>query len=140
MADTKISALTDGGFANTTDEVAINRSGTSFKAKVAPQTLAVIEKTANHTLEASDAHKFIEGNHATGLNITVPPNSSVAFDVGTQITFQQTAAGAITFVQGSGVTIRSSETLKTRKSNSMATLIKTATDTWALAGDLEESP
>jgi hypothetical protein len=44
-------------------------------------------------------------NVAGANTVTVPPNSSVAFPVGTEIKVTQIGAGATTFVAGAGVTI-----------------------------------
>ena len=73
----------------------------------------------------------------TGTNptYTVPPNSAVAFPVGTQIDGIGSAT-AMTLIQGSGVTITKARTLVTVGAGSGWTLIKTATDAWDLHGDL----
>ena len=69
--------------------------------------------------------------------MTVPPNSSVAFPAGTQIEIIQTGAGAVTLAQGSGVTINSEAGNKKLGGQHVGvTLLKTATDTWQLMGDL----
>jgi copper homeostasis protein CutC len=71
------------------------------------------------------------------MNITVPPNTDVAFNVGTSIAVIQLGAGQVTIVAGSGVTIRNASTLKTRTQYSVLSLTKAATDTWYVAGDME---
>jgi phosphotransferase system glucose/maltose/N-acetylglucosamine-specific IIC component len=61
----------------------------------------------------------------------------VAFPIGTQITFAQMGAGQVTFAGAVGVTIYSADSdLKLRTQYSSATLIKTATNTWLLIGDI----
>ena len=72
----------------------------------------------------------------TGTNptYTVPPNSAVAFPVGTQIDGMSSAT-AMTLVQGSGVTINRARTLVTLGAKSGWTLIKVATDEWDTHGD-----
>ena len=72
----------------------------------------------------------------TGTNptYTVPPNSAVAFPVGTQIDGTSSAT-AMTIIQGAGVTITKARTLVTLGAGSGWTLIKTATDAWDLHGD-----
>ena len=84
----------------------------------------------------ADASKLIEMNVATGNNLTVPLNSTQAFAVGTQISILQTGAGQTTVVATGGVTINATPGLKLRTQWSAATLIKRATDTWALVGDI----
>jgi len=94
-------------------------------------------QTASYTLVLGDADKLVEMNVATANNLTVPPNSSVAFATGTQILLAQYGAGQTTIVAGSGVTIRSNGAkLKLNVQYSGATLIKIDTDEWYLFGDI----
>lgn len=89
------------------------------------------------TLVLTDQGKFIYTTNGSATTITVPPNSSVAFPVGTQIDFAQYAAGKVTFAQGSGVTINSVSSLKSiAAQNGAATLVKQGTDEWLLTGYL----
>ena len=91
---------------------------------------------ASYTLAITDDSKIIEISSATAVNLTVPLNSSVAFPIGTAITILQTGAGQITVVPVAGVTINSTPGLKVRTQWAAASLIKRATDTWVLVGDL----
>jgi hypothetical protein len=87
-------------------------------------------------LVLTDASDLVEINSASANNLTVPLNSSVAFPVGTQISLLQVGAGQMTVVATGGVTINATPGLKLRAQWSSATLIKRATDTWVLVGDL----
>lgn len=93
-------------------------------------------QTASYTLVLTDKTKIVEMNVASANNLTVPPNSSVAFPVGSQINILQTGAGQTTVVAGSGVSVNATPGLKLRAQWSYATLIKRATDTWVLVGDI----
>jgi len=93
-------------------------------------------QTASYTLVLDDKNKIVEMNVASANNLTVPPNSSVAFPVGSQINILQVGAGQTTVVAGAGVTINSTPGLKIRAQYSYATLIKRATNTWVLVGDI----
>ena len=84
----------------------------------------------------ADKDKLVEMNVATANNLTVPPNSSVAFPIGTQINVLQTGAGTTTLVAGSGVTVNATPGLILRARWSSVTLIKRGTDTWVAIGDL----
>ena len=95
------------------------------------------QQTSDYTLVLDDAGKVIEMTAATALNLTVPPNSSVAFPVGTIIEVYQGGAGTVSLVQGSGVTIRNNLPLSGQYAE--ATLRKRATDEWVLAGSLASS-
>lgn len=91
-----------------------------------------------YTLVLADASKVITMTNASANTLTVPPNSSVAFTTGTQITVVQTGSGTTTIAAGSGVTINSADSaLDLRVQYSACTLLKTATDTWLLIGDIE---
>ena len=100
-------------------------------------TIAANRQTDSYTLVLGDAGLVVEMNKATANNLTVPPNSSVAFPTGTVIELFQYGAGQTTVVAGGGVTIRSSGgKLKLTGQYSGASLRKIATDEWCLIGDL----
>lgn len=98
--------------------------------------LATNAQVASYTLVLADNGKMVEISNASANNLTVPLNSSVAFPVGAQINILQTGAGQTTVVATGGVTINGTPGLKLRAQWSAATLIKRATDTWVLVGDL----
>lgn len=99
--------------------------------------LSLNTQTASYTLVLADAGKHVEMNVASANNLTVPPNSSVAFPIGTQILLSQYGAGQTTVVAGSGVTIRSNGAkLKLTGQYAQATLVKRATDEWYISGNL----
>jgi len=90
-----------------------------------------------YTLVLTDSAKMVTLNNASAVTMTVPPNSSVAYATGTQIAISALGAGQVTVAQGSGVTVRTAETLKLRDQYSGASLLKIGTDEWLLVGDLE---
>lgn len=87
----------------------------------------------SYTLVLGDAGNLIITGQSSPVTITIPPNSSVAFPVNTQIDVAQRGAGKVTFAPGAGVTINN-----TNKSIAAqyagVTLIKEATDTWTIYG------
>lgn len=89
----------------------------------------------SYTLVLADAGKLIELNNAAAITLTVPTNSSVAFPIGTKIDLLQTGAGQVT-VGGAGVTINATPGLKLSEQWAAASLVKRATDTWVLIGNL----
>lgn len=93
----------------------------------------------SYTLTLSDAGKLVILDNASAVTLTVPPNSSVAFPTGTVINLAQLGAGQVTAAEGSGVTVNqpATYTKKLTEQYAQATLIKTATDTWLLGGNLE---
>lgn len=95
--------------------------------------------TNAYTLVASDAGNILlASNSTTAGTVNVPTNASVAFPIGTQITIVQTGSGQLTIAATTPgtTTINYTPGNKLRVQNSMATLIKTATDAWYLTGDL----
>jgi len=90
-----------------------------------------------YTLVLTDGGKMVTSSNGSAQTITVPPNSSVAFPVGTQIIVQNLGSANATLAEGSGVTINSKDdALEIDGQYAGATLIKTATDTWSLIGAL----
>jgi hypothetical protein len=99
--------------------------------------ITVNAQTASYTLVLTDAGKLVTMSNASANNLTIPLNSSVAYSVGTQITIISIGAGQTTIVATGGVTLNSAGAMKKlRVQYSSGTLIKTATDTWYLVGDL----
>tara|TARA_R110002060_G_scaffold14403_1_gene20213 strand:- start:441 stop:872 length:432 start_codon:yes stop_codon:yes gene_type:complete len=91
-----------------------------------------------YTLVIGDKGKLITFA-TTGYagTLTIPPNSSVAFPIGTEITMTQLGTDQWTIAAGSGVTVYAADAeLKTRVQYSAAVLTKIASDTWLVAGDL----
>jgi hypothetical protein len=103
---------------------------------VAP--LAINAQTGTtYTFVIADAGKLVTSSNGSAQTVTVPPNSSVAFVVGTQILVQNIGSANATLAEGSGVTINSKDDNKEIDGQyAAATLIKTATDAWSLIGAL----
>ena len=59
-----------------------------------------------YTLVLADRGKLVTTNNGSAQSITVPPNSSVAYAVGTQVQVAGLGAGEVTMVAGSGVLTR----------------------------------
>jgi hypothetical protein len=93
-------------------------------------------QTVSYTLTLDDQNSLIDMNSASAVNLTVPPNSSVAFPIGTMIEACQYGAGQVTIVAGAGVTLRNPSSLTTRAQYSTVSLRKRATDEWVVGGDL----
>jgi hypothetical protein len=88
-----------------------------------------------YTLVLTDNGRLVTLDNASAITVTVPLNSSVAYATGAIINIQQIGAGQVTVAGASGVTINGTGTAL-RAQWSAASLIKTATDTWTLIGDL----
>lgn len=96
----------------------------------APAAQPVSDKSANYTLQASDANSLVRSTNSA-ITITVPD----VLANGQRIDFIQAGAGQITFA-GSGVTINSADAkLKTAKQYAAATVLK-AGGSYYLIGNL----
>ena len=110
--------------------------GTQTKVGV-PSITTIAQKTASYTLAAlTERDSMIEMNSASATTLTVPTNATIAYPVGTSIDVLRVGAGAVDVAAAAGVTINATPGLKLRAQWSSATLIKRATDTWVLVGDL----
>ena len=90
-----------------------------------------------YTLVGSDAGKYVRMSNALASTLTVPPNSSVPFPVGTQITIEQGGVGQVAMVEDVGVTINSPATLLLRDQYSVSAIVKVGVDEWTIMGDME---
>ena len=90
-----------------------------------------------YTLVAGDAGDLVTLTNAAAITLTVPTNATVPFAIGTQITLTQGGAGKVTIAGAVGVTVNAADGfLSLRTQWSSATIIKTATNSWILIGDL----
>ena len=91
-----------------------------------------------YSVVLSDDGKLITCDNASSIALTIVPNSTVAFGIGTQINVMQLGAGTVTITAGSGVTLRSAGSkLKTDAQYAVATCLKIASDTWVVVGNLK---
>jgi hypothetical protein len=91
-----------------------------------------------YSVVLSDDGKLITASNAASIALTIVPNSSVAFGIGTQINIMQLGAGTVTITAGAGVTLNSDGSkLKTNAQYAVATCLKIASDTWVVVGNLK---
>ena len=91
-----------------------------------------------YTTVLADDGKLITLNNAASIALTIPPNSSVAYGIGTQLNFLALGVGVVTITAGAGVTIRSDGSkLKLNAQYSVATCLKIASDEWVAVGNLK---
>ena len=89
----------------------------------------------NYTLQAGDQESKLLELSGT-FTVTVPPESTYNFPIGSQINILNIGSGTITTAGGSGVTLNGTPGLKLRAQWSSATIIKRASNTWVIVGDL----
>jgi len=122
-------------------QTAITSVGTLTSLAVSGGLVAPLQINAqtgtSYTFVLADAGKLVTSSNGSAQTFTVPPNSSVAYDIGTQIMVQNIGSANCTLAQGSGVTLQSKDSAKAIDGQyAAATLIKTATDVWSLIGSL----
>lgn len=122
--------------ATTNDVVYFNGSAWVNKYVQAIPTTTNAQTGTTYTPVLSDAGKIIEISNSSAITLTIPTNANVAYPVGTQITILQTGSGQITVADPAGGTLNATPGKKLRTQWSSATLLKRATDTWVLIGDL----
>jgi hypothetical protein len=99
--------------------------------------LPLSQQSSSYTLVLADAETCVEFTGSSAENCTIPPNSSVAFPEGAWVQVRQYGAGQVTFVAGSGVTLRSpAGAVKTCQQYTTVVAHQRATDEWVLVGDL----
>lgn len=95
------------------------------------------DTTTAYTLVLGDAGKYVTLSNAASITLTIPTNASVAFDVGTVVNVVQLGAGQVTIAGAGGVTVNSEGSkLKLKGQYAVASLLKTATNTWVALGNL----
>ena len=93
--------------------------------------------TQNYDLTLSDIGQSITFDSTGTWTVTIPPNSSIAFPIGSEIDVFRMNTGSVTFVPDTGVTLNSkngNRSIAARYSG--ASLFKFDTNTWLLVGDL----
>lgn len=132
VSSTLAGALTAAGLAQ------IDGSGSTFRAgfRDIPQN----SRSADYTLVASDAgkHVYHPTADATPRTFTIPANASVAFPLGTAITFiNDTGAGAVTIAITSDTLVQAgtgSTGSRTLTASGVATAVKMGTTRWMISG------
>lgn len=121
--------------------VKVNVGGTALEFVTVSGGATSIRTFAGTTDTAvlADAENIIQSTGAAAATATIPANASVAYAVGATLTYIQTGTGQVTIAGAGGVTVNqpSALTKKLTGQYSVVSLIKTATDTWVLTGDLE---
>lgn len=134
-------AATDTLVARDTTDTLTNKTLTSPTLNTptindARQNLTLNAQTGTtYTLALTDNGRLVTLNNAAAITVTVPLNATVAFPTGAIVNLQQIGAGQVTVAGAAGVTLNGTGT-KTRAQWSAASLVKTATDTWTLIGDI----
>ena len=97
----------------------------------------ITDSTTTRTPALTDASAYILTTHGTGITVTLPQDSAVAFPTGSQIVFERNGAGTMTFAAGTGATVNSKGgTLTCADRYTTVAAVKIAADTWTIFGNI----
>lgn len=96
----------------------------------------------SYTAAIVDTNGIVEMSNGSANTFEIPPNASIPFPIGTAIVVIQTDTGTTTVSPGSGVTINypATKTDDLAEQYAAAVVIKVATNTWRLDGNLAAAP
>jgi len=96
------------------------------------------QASSTKTLASDDANCLFVNTGASEHTFTIPLHGTLPYHVGTEFAFTCQSTGKIAIAPTGGVTLVSLNSFRDVKaSGGGAYLVKTATDTWSLLGDLE---
>lgn len=107
---------------------------TGSSAPTVTSIVTVLE--TSYTLLITDNNNLLYFTNSSPVTLTIPNNSSVALPIGATINFVQAGTGQVSVTGPSSGTLNYTPGKNTRAQWSVASAIKTATDTWLLGGDL----
>lgn len=90
----------------------------------------VTEGGSSRVLALGDAGAYIRLTNAGAVEITVPPQSSVAWPANAEISFRLAAAGTVSITEGSGVTVHNKAGAADLAEHGNFALKRVAEDTW----------
>ena len=86
-------------------------------------------QTSNYTVALSDRGVVVAMNNSSAATITVPPDTSVAFPIGTVLYICRVGSGTVTLAAGAGVSLSKTGTFG---SNEQITIRKRLANTWII--------
>jgi len=89
-------------------------------------------QTTSYTLVLTDAGKQVTMTNASATTITVPASATVNYAIGAKIQLINLGAGVVTVAGTGAATVWNSTLDLSLNQYAVATLYKTATDTWVL--------
>ena len=97
----------------------------------------ITDSGTTRTPALTDAGAYILCTHGSGMTVTLPQDSAVAFPTGSHIIFERNGAGTLTFAAGTGATVNSKGgTLTCADRYTTIACVKIAADTWTIFGNI----
>ena len=94
-----------------------------------------VQTGASYTLVETDKGKLLEFSNAGSINLTIPTNAAVAFEIGDRVDLLLTSTGSLEITGASGVAVAAEGSITTISSQwTRVTLIKRATNDWVITG------
>jgi hypothetical protein len=102
--------------------------------------VAAVVSGATYTPAIESANSFVTCTNGAGCTITIPPGTSVPFEINTELHFRQ-GGGNLTFTAGTGVTLSgiTGTTNATDRVGAVVTLKQVDADDWVIFGLLASS-
>ena len=141
-----ITELVGSGVSQSADGFLLDDAGVLKVVPYDQMAILTASQDAAQTFAITDANTLQILTGSTNRIWTIPTNASVAFQIGTVILLQNTGTGDLTITAIAGVVLDSVFHAAAADNQSdrvldggTAALIKTATNTWALSGDIATS-
>ena len=100
-------------------------------------TAATTARIHSGNMALTDNGSYVLCTHGTGILVTLPQDSDLAFPVGANIVFERNGAGTLTFAAGSGATVNSKGGVLTCADRyTTVAAVKIAADTWTIFGNI----
>ena len=99
----------------------------------------IAESSTARTLLSKDTNKMIRTTNGSATTLTIAPLATGQWGEAAEMRIMQGGAGQVTVAAGSGVTLRSTPTAKTRAQYSVISLKRIAENEWVVSGDLAAS-
>jgi len=131
-----VAAPTFSGLVTASSGVAFS-DGTQTKVGV-PSISSFINRTSSYTLDALTLRdNIIEMDSTSATTVTIPADSTLNYPIGSSIDVFQINTGEVTIAGAVGVTVNATPGLKLRTRWSSCTLLKRASNSWIVYGDLK---
>jgi hypothetical protein len=97
----------------------------------------IIEVTDNRIISLSDIFNRLHFNSESNLTCTIPDDTTIATTIGSEFTVVRAGNGNVTFVAGTGVTLKSIDGMLSISKDGGVIAYKESANTWRLIGAQE---